>query len=734
MKDDKIFTFYANVFSNINQPVSFKDIMVLISKYKEETKIARELYKKNGKEDPYKSYKSKTFPGVTFNASMKPHTTHRKENIICPSGFIMLDYDGVDNIEELTECVSKIQYTSLVYKSPSGVGIKVLVKVKKEDNFYKLFHRVDGYYTNEIYKHTGLSIVSDKQCSNINRLSFLCYDENPYYNEEALTFDIKEKDVPKIEDLNGKTYVLNTQYEKLLSKIIDRVCELKIDVTENYDDWIRIGFVIRNIIVDFKQGLSYFLKIGQYNSKFDKDKSELKYKSIFDTPDTGKKVKIPTLLRIIEKKGINISLTTEENTIIRDSKIQLQDCKQIMIDEGFIVYYCVIKKKRILKYKDKSFLIDESGNETIHFLRGWFLDIYSYNISNGDIDMIIDNVPRVEYNFVKDILEANKTTDESEIEKVLENFISLNEDRDKNEMLMRFFMGCVYNWCRDTSERKYDEMLILRSDYSIGKTHLINDFLFKIFKENNGITYITESTNFYENDKDKVYSDLTSLINYKPELSDSIRKKSDAIKSYISKKTFTMRRAYKRTEETFSSYTTFIGDTNNTYFLPEDTNNRRFLVLELKELTFMELDYHTNKLIKKDINWLKFWGSIYQLYLNGMRPEDYFKIDIKDNDNFVSIDRDHQILSQILSDGNEKEWIHIDSLIPHIEANGYRLSDTNKQKISNSLTRLGFKSYKKWDKDIQKTTRGWYNIKINDSITVLGGTIVSNEESKLFIK
>lgn len=730
-----LFTFYPNIYKETNIQIGFDDIFKYLHLYRNETENCKELYHLYSKtnKDIYSDYKSKNLPAVTFNCSVQPNKGHKKENIKEVSGYLHLDYDNIIEINKLKECLKKIPFTSLIFTSPSGAGLKVIVKVKKQlpDKFYYLFKQVDEYYTSEIFRLSNLNISSDKQCSNFNRLCFICYDPDYYYNEQSETFNIKEKEIVKIIEEDNIIYNLSKQDEKVLDKLIQYIIDSKIDITNRYDEWIRIGFVIRNTIKDYKHGLSYFKKISQFYPNYNEDKCVEKYKSLYNSPETGTKVRLPTLHRIMEKYDITMFLTKDELNLINNDKIKLEDCKQIMIDEGFTIDYCVIKNKRILNYKNKSYVIDESGNNTIHFIRGWFLDNYSFNISNGDVDMIIDNLPRNEFNFVFNILEEHKNSGEDEIEKVLECFIS--DDTDKDEKIIRFLLGCIHNWIRKPENKKYDEMLVLQSDTSIGKTTLINDFLFKIFKNNRGLTYLSESTNFYENSKDLVIQDHTSLINYKPEISDTIGKKADAIKSYISKKTFTQRRPYERTEQTFQSYACFIGDTNNLYFLPEDINNRRFIILKLDKLIFMELDEDTNRYFIKNINWFKFWGQLYNLYLIGKRHNDFYNSGtLNNNSEYVSVDRDYQIMKQIIQQGKENEWIHIDDLVPYIESNGYKLNNTRKQSIYNNLNRLGFSSQCRWDKEKRKQIRGYYNISINPAISVSGINVLTDVEKYIF--
>ena len=71
------------------------------------------------------------------------------------NGLIHLDYDGVDDPEQLKSEVSKLETTFCAFTSPSGKGVKVFIKTNStleshEESFNKLKHLYDTCGRNSV--------------------------------------------------------------------------------------------------------------------------------------------------------------------------------------------------------------------------------------------------------------------------------------------------------------------------------------------------------------------------------------------------------------------------------------------------------------------------------------------------------------------------------------------------------------------------------------------------------
>ena len=119
-------------------------------------------------------FKLKNLPAATFCGSF---TYKDKGNLKKSSGLAMLDYDDIDNLEELTEKINKEQYTFSSFISPSGNGLKVLVKIPPVDNdeqYKEYYHELQKYF--DKYAET------DKSTTDISRGTYLSSDPNLFIN------------------------------------------------------------------------------------------------------------------------------------------------------------------------------------------------------------------------------------------------------------------------------------------------------------------------------------------------------------------------------------------------------------------------------------------------------------------------------------------------------------------------------------------------------------------------
>jgi len=123
---------------------------------------------------------------IGFTTSGTFGTARTKENITSYSKMICLDFDKLDH-QELIEILTIIKicnYTHVSFISPSGNGIKVIVRVNCDaDGHDETYIQVAEYYKSI----TG--ITYDKKCKDITRLCFISYDEDVYVNNNSEIFN-----------------------------------------------------------------------------------------------------------------------------------------------------------------------------------------------------------------------------------------------------------------------------------------------------------------------------------------------------------------------------------------------------------------------------------------------------------------------------------------------------------------------------------------------------------------
>jgi len=160
-------------------------------KKKDDILSLREIYKTDKSE--YK--KKKTFlPLILFNGYF---TKRNKESLQLGSGLAVLDFDGVEDLEALKNNLKNDPYIYAFFLSPSGDGIKALMKipvVRNDSDFKERFAAIEKRYP-----------TLDKSGKDIPRACFFSYDPNLYVNKGAITFQEKVVEEKRINTKNSYT-------------------------------------------------------------------------------------------------------------------------------------------------------------------------------------------------------------------------------------------------------------------------------------------------------------------------------------------------------------------------------------------------------------------------------------------------------------------------------------------------------------------------------------------------
>lgn len=123
----------------------------------------------------------KSLPAFTVSATFKDK--RRKDCIDTYTGLLHLDYDKIDNVEELKARVMDIPYTYAAFISPSGRGLKVFVKSNND-----LYSHTNAFNILREYYDSIVGIESDKAVKDVPRLCFVSYDAELYLNENSDTY------------------------------------------------------------------------------------------------------------------------------------------------------------------------------------------------------------------------------------------------------------------------------------------------------------------------------------------------------------------------------------------------------------------------------------------------------------------------------------------------------------------------------------------------------------------
>lgn len=189
-------THNVTIFQNIRDTETpfFRDVHVILERIKDGAGATKELVKKIRleKRKPERQELKKALPAICFSGTFNKRTD---ASLLEHSGLICLDFDGYLKQKELLqdkETLSKNKYVFSVFISPSGNGLKVLVKIPADaENHTNYFNSLEKYFNSEYF---------DKTSKNLSRVCYESYDPLIHVNENSSLWDIIEE--PEYTEVN----------------------------------------------------------------------------------------------------------------------------------------------------------------------------------------------------------------------------------------------------------------------------------------------------------------------------------------------------------------------------------------------------------------------------------------------------------------------------------------------------------------------------------------------------
>ena len=402
----------VTIFQNIRDTDTpfFRDVRTILERIKDGTSATKDLVKKIRleKRKPERQELKKQLPAICFSGTFNKRTD---ASLMEHSGLICLDFDGYTKQKELLqdkENLSKNKYVFSVFISPSGNGLKVLVKIPAdEENHTMYFNSLEKYFNSPYF---------DKTSKNLSRVCYESYDPLIAINENSSIWDvIEEPEYTEVSKTRDKATIPITDENKIV-EILVKWWEKKYPMSEGQRN--QNAYVLAMAFNDFginKSLASYVLNqfasddftLREIATTID---SAYKHTANFGTKYYEDEERINTikakLRRGVSKKEIRIQLqdsnldsdtidsvlnkVEEENAmqtfwerndrgVIRVVHIQF---KQFLEDNGFYKY-CPEGGKNYIFVKVTNNLIDHTSDKEIKdFVLAHLLDLDDITVYN----------------------------------------------------------------------------------------------------------------------------------------------------------------------------------------------------------------------------------------------------------------------------------------------------------------------------------------------------------------
>lgn len=581
--------------------------------------IALNIMRENDKEK--REQLKKNVPYFTPSGTFE----YRKaDKIIAHSGLIGIDIDEVENINAIIQILKVDDFTFSVFKSISGRGLCVLVRIEP-DKHKEAYEALSKYYF-ELLRHPV-----DPACKDVSRARFISYDPDLYINYNAKVF---KKYLPKKEtkSVRPRNFIHTTsKFEKVLERINQ-------DITGGYHQWRDIGFAIAS---EFGfDGRDYFHHISSFSSQYDSKTCDKQY-TYCCRSHSGNMVRIGTFYYFCKMAGIDVSDKEEDFTAkiayyAKSGGRNKESVKKIVEMQGLTANDEIIDA--VFKSNDYNPAEDENGKKEldIEAVELWIKTNYSIQKNEVTENYENEGVEMTEEDFNSMFIHAKKTFEK--LSREIFNYIVFSNSTEKYNPIKNSLSQ--YKWdskdnikelakciTSDTGNIEFRSNLlkkwligIVESIYS----HNCNQLMLVLAgKKNTGKSWFFENllpkelqryfvNGMINSDKDTLISLCSNLLYFNDEFTNK-EADSNILKQILSAKQYDIRAPYGKKSIKRKKIASLCAATNETQILNDPTGNRRIVVFEITG----RFDFNKYNGINKDM----LFAQILHLYQKGERSQ-----------------------------------------------------------------------------------------------------------------
>ena len=641
----------------------------------------------------------KTAPLVTISGSF---AARKDDALRTHSGFIAMDIDNVENIEETRKQLSADPYTYACFISISGNGLCVIMRIDGT-------RHLDAFNAIASYLYNSYQLIIDQSCKNVARARFASYDPFLFENTKAPVF--KKYLAKKKEVKLHKVVVVKTDFDSMIAQMDKK----QVNLCEDYSDWISICYAL---VSEFgEQGREHFHTLSSHSSKYNSDDCDRQYTACLKnhSESKGNKSTIATIYFHAKQNGID-AYSNQTKEIMRSATSQraagvapeaiietLEKHGGISHEQSTEIVQQIVSKD--IKYKSENVTEDiatfiktynlkknlitrkiEIDNRPLEDsdINSIFLDSKAlYKESNKDLVTSIIFSNRVQtYNPLHEFFEEElyHTNDDHwpNLTLLLDSIIT--DTPNANILITRWLLSIV------ASAYGHHSALVLifcGEKQGTGKTHWFRYILPKKLR------YLYAESKMDAGKDDEILMCSKLIIN-DDEYGGKSKKEEKKLKELTSKEFINVREPYGRVSVDLRRLSVFCGTSNEMQILSDATGNRRQIPIHI-------LDIDQDKYNKCDKEGL--WRELYAFFQMGaaytLLKDDILLLN-QSTEAFKLSTPEEDLIHKKIELGNPAfgEWMSL------TEIQQYLMIDTkfnylNIQRIGAILTALEYKKERK---------------------------------------
>ena len=566
----------VTLFKNFNEVVEHKTIATILEEIKTGKYKPGIIYLRKSlaekKEEAYNKAK-KSLPA--FTPSGKFIGGRKLEFLSEYSKFIILDIDKLSaaDLQNAKHLSNQSEFTFASFVSPSGNGLKILVKIDTTKAEHKeTFLKVQAHY------ESILKLEIDKSGKDLTRLCFYSWDENLYHNPDATTFvTLSAVEVPSIIEVPKLKTATATDY--IDNDAIYNHCVNFTEKKVQYVNGSRNVFVhqlacnLNRKGISLQEALSFILTDFGYDEKEVTQAVNSAYGNLNEFGTNEFKPKQ------IKPKTNNPQPTTAEGDEDDEDKPKPTqiDRLELFLSNKYVFRHNIVSGKLEFQYFGK---------------KKW--NVMNDFIENSMLRECLKGRLKTNLSSLRNLLYSDFCELFNPFEDYFFNLPTYDEKTDYITQLANtitttkqdLWQQCFKKWLVAMVGCVLDEkvinhtVIVFSGKQGLGKTTWVEKLVPKQLKE-----YLFSGT-INPNNKDTLVQLAECMLINLDELENLNRSEIGSLKEIITKTQIRMRKAYGHNNETMPRRASFAGSVNTAQFLNDSTGSRRFLCFELEGIQY----------------------------------------------------------------------------------------------------------------------------------------------------
>ena len=677
---------------------------------------------------------------ASFGVAARFEGGRQQKHIVEYTGLSLVDIDHIpaERMSEVLALVRGDEHTLLAYTTLSGQGLRVLFRYEASPNpsqggelvtamsespllgrgkgeaaFYKhAFAEGNKYYEDLV------GLPTDGQCKNIGRISTIAYDENLYYNPEAVPFVVtieekksvgRPKRSRKATDVEGEVlakveakgiryephhhndYIARACYEMNRQGVAEADCTAwALERFADYAETDNVPAIVR----------SCYQQTDEHGTT--KPKAERKYATVDDIEEFLKQriqLRYNTIARIVEVSQLPSIEGRREISVGCDGErfISPKECCEATYRGGSL----------FVPFQDKD----------LNSLWREMSKTCGMRVIKDDMCSVIRSDFAQQYNPFEEYIRSLPAWDGvTDYIGRLASSVTVASDADEwREVLRKWFVGFIAGLFMP-DEVNHGILVFIGEQGKYKSTwfyYLLPEELRRYFLIKLMDGYIT---------KDDLFNIAQSALVCLEEIDNMKQKELNQLKALTTMRTISARPAYGRFNEHLPHIASFCATGNNPFFLTDDSTNRRFLTFEVIGIEPPQ---------EYDFQYEGLYAQAYALWKQGFRywfNEEDNRATSRRNRDFEAPSRERELIAKYYRAPMEGEQCKFLTASDILERIGALMHGLNVVKVGMAMTALGHKRLRLGDK------RGYRLVEltmtdIENRQKMLGDTATNNEEA-----